>query len=86
MGKLCIIMQHTTLCTACITLILVSHTCIIAIDHAEQGREEPPESAPVEGGNYEQDQGKPRCIQPQSLSLFYPFISFNYDSWMCIRL
>jgi hypothetical protein len=23
---------------------------------------EPPEPAPVEGTNYEQDQGKPRCI------------------------
>jgi hypothetical protein len=31
MGKLCIIMQHTTLCTPCIAFILVSHTCIIAI-------------------------------------------------------
>jgi hypothetical protein len=34
----------------------------IAIDHAEQGRVEPSEPAPVEGVDYEQDQGKPRCI------------------------
>jgi hypothetical protein len=32
---------------------------------------EPSESAPVEGADYEQDEGTPWCIQPQSLSLFY---------------
>jgi hypothetical protein len=42
--------------------MLVSHTCIFAIEQAEQGREEPPEPAPVEGGDYEQDQGKSECI------------------------
>jgi hypothetical protein len=62
MGKLCVIMQHTTLCTPCIAFILVSHICIFAIDHAEPGREETTEPAPVEAGNYEQEQGKPRCI------------------------
>jgi hypothetical protein len=31
MGKLCIIIQHTTLCTPYITFMLVSHTCIIVI-------------------------------------------------------
>jgi hypothetical protein len=55
-------MQHSTLCTPCIAFILVSDTCIFAIDHAEQGREELPEPAPVEGANIEQDQGKLRCI------------------------
>jgi hypothetical protein len=59
MGKLCIIMKHTTLCTPCITFILVSHTCIIAIGREEQGLDEPPEGAPVEACNHEQDQGKP---------------------------
>jgi hypothetical protein len=59
MGKLCIIMQHTTLCTICIAFILVSHICIFAIDHAEPGREETSESATVEAGNYQQDQDKP---------------------------
>jgi hypothetical protein len=34
----------------------------VAIDHAEQGRVESPESAPVEGPDYEQDQDKPQCI------------------------
>jgi hypothetical protein len=32
-----------------------THTCIFAIDHAEVGREEPPEPAQVEGVNTEQD-------------------------------
>jgi hypothetical protein len=39
----------------------VSSFCI-AIDHVEQGREEPLEPVPVEDANPEQDQGKPRCI------------------------
>jgi hypothetical protein len=34
----------------------------IAIDHVEQGFEEPPKPAPVEAANPEQDQDKPRCI------------------------
>jgi hypothetical protein len=55
-------MHLTTFCTPCIAIIFVSHTYIFAVDHAEQGREEPLEPAPVEGANYEQDQGKPRCI------------------------
>jgi hypothetical protein len=59
MDKLYVIMQHTTLYTLCIAFMLVSHTCIFAIDHAEQGHAEPPEPAPVEGADYEQDQGKP---------------------------
>jgi hypothetical protein len=62
MGKLCIITQHTTLCTLCIAFILVSHAYIFVIDHAEQERVEPSEPAPVEGTDYEQDQGNPRCI------------------------
>jgi hypothetical protein len=48
MVKLLIIMQHITLCTPCIAVIVVSHTCIFAIDHMEQGCEEPSEPAPVE--------------------------------------
>jgi hypothetical protein len=42
--------------------MLVAHTCICVIDHVEQGRMEPPEPALVETTDYEQDQGKPRCI------------------------
>jgi hypothetical protein len=42
--------------------MVVSHSYIIAIDHVEQGRVEPPEPAPVEAANYEQDQGKIQCI------------------------
>jgi hypothetical protein len=34
----------------------------IAIDHAEQGHEEPPEPGQVEDINPEQEQDKPRCI------------------------
>jgi hypothetical protein len=62
MVKLCMSMYYTALCTPCIAFILVAHTCIIAIDPAEQGRVESPEPAPVEGADYEQDQGKPRWI------------------------
>jgi hypothetical protein len=62
MVKLIMIMHHVTLCTPCITFMLVSHTYIFAIDHAEQGHEEPPEPSQVEGANSEQYQGKPRCI------------------------
>jgi hypothetical protein len=62
MGKWCIIMQHVTLCTPYIEFMLVSHTCIFVIGHAEQGLEETPEPAQAEDVNPEQDQGKPRCI------------------------
>jgi hypothetical protein len=41
------------------------------IDPVEQEREEPPEPAPVEDTNPEQDQGKPRLILPHSLSFIY---------------
>jgi hypothetical protein len=61
-SKLCIGMHLITLCTPCIAFMLVAHTCIFVIDHVEQGRVEPPELAPVKGTDYEQDQGKPRCI------------------------
>jgi hypothetical protein len=60
MGKLCLIMQHIILCTPCIVFMLVSQICIFAIGHAEQGLEETPDPAQVEGVNPEQDQGKPR--------------------------
>jgi hypothetical protein len=59
MGKLCISMHLTACCTPYIAYMLASHTCTFAIDHAEQGRAEPLEPAPVEGADYEQDQGKP---------------------------
>jgi hypothetical protein len=62
MVKLLMIMQHIILCTTCIAFILVSHTCIIVIDHMEQRHDEPPELAQVEDTNTEQEQGKPRCI------------------------
>jgi hypothetical protein len=62
MGKFCMTMHLTTLYTPCNPFMLVAHTCIIAIGYEEQGLEEPPEPAPVEAGNHEQDQGKPRCI------------------------
>jgi hypothetical protein len=43
-------------------IYVVSHTCMFMIDQAEQGRTEAPEPSLVEGADYEQDQGKPRCI------------------------
>jgi hypothetical protein len=55
-------MHLTTVCTPCIALVFMAHTCIFAIDHAEHGLEEPPEPAPVETADFEQDQGKPQCI------------------------
>jgi hypothetical protein len=55
-------MQHITLCTSCIAFMLVFHTCIFTMDHAEQGHEETLEPAQVEGVNTEQDQVKPQCI------------------------
>jgi hypothetical protein len=61
MGKLCVIMQHITLCTPCIACLLVSHPCIFVIGHTDQGPEETSEPVQVEGVNHEQDQGKPQC-------------------------
>jgi hypothetical protein len=55
-------MHLITLCTPCIAFMLVAHTCIFMTDHVEQGHVEPPEPAPVETADYEQDQGKTRCI------------------------
>jgi hypothetical protein len=55
MGKLCMIMHLTSLYTPCIAFVLVAHMCIIVIGHEEQGLEEPPEPAPVEASNHEQD-------------------------------
>jgi hypothetical protein len=37
MVKLLMIMQHIILCISFIKFMLVSHTCIFAIDYAEQG-------------------------------------------------
>ena len=62
MLRMLMIMHHNTLCTPCIALVFMAHTCILAIDPVEHGREEPPEPAPVETADFEQDQGKPRCI------------------------
>jgi hypothetical protein len=62
MVEVLMIMQHIILCTPCIAFMLVSHTCIFAIDHTEQGHEESSEPAQVEGANSEQEQGKPQCI------------------------
>jgi hypothetical protein len=62
MVKVLIVMQHITFCTPCTVFMLVSHTCVFVIDHAKQGHEEPLEPTQVEGANFEQEQGKPRCI------------------------
>jgi hypothetical protein len=56
------IMQHIALCTPCITFVLVSHTCIFAIDPAEPELEELKEPTPAVETNAEQEQGKPQCI------------------------
>jgi hypothetical protein len=62
MGKLCVSMYFTAQCSPCIVVMLVAHTYTFAIDHVKQGRVEPPEPAPVKITDYEQHQGKPRCI------------------------
>jgi hypothetical protein len=53
MGKLCSSMHLTTLCTPCIALVFMIRTCILAIDHAEHGLEEPSEPAPVKTADFE---------------------------------
>jgi hypothetical protein len=62
MGNLCISMHFTARCTSCIAFRLVTHACTFAIDHVEQERVEPTESAPAETVDFEQDQCKPWCI------------------------
>jgi hypothetical protein len=64
MVKVLMIMQHIILCTPCIAFILVSHTCIFVINHAEQGHEEPPKPAQVEDTNSEQEPGSPNASNP----------------------
>jgi hypothetical protein len=61
MGKLCMYASYHSLHP--IHFIgFMAHPCTFAIDHAEHGLEEPPEPAPAEAIDFEQDQGKPRCI------------------------
>jgi hypothetical protein len=47
------------------------------IEHAEQGPEEPPKPTQVKDTNPEQEQGKPRCIQPPSLNFVCRYILFT---------
>jgi hypothetical protein len=54
MSKILMIKQHIALCTPCIAFVLVSHTCIFAIDPVEPELEELQEPAPVEETNLEQ--------------------------------
>jgi hypothetical protein len=68
--------MHHTICTLCTAFTLVSHSLCIAIDYVEQGREEPPEPAPVKDTDPVQDQGKPRCILPHPLIFIYFFSYF----------
>jgi hypothetical protein len=56
------IMQHIALCTPCIAFMLVSHTCIFAIDPTEHELEVLQEPTLSEEANPEQEQGKPQCI------------------------
>jgi hypothetical protein len=71
--------MYHTICTSCTAFILVSYPLRIAMDHVEKGREEPPEPAPVEDTDPEQDQGKPRCILSHPLSFIYLFLLL-YDA------
>jgi hypothetical protein len=74
-------MQHITLCTSYIAFMLVSHTCIIVIGHAEQGPEETPEPAQIEGVNPEQDQGQ----APVHATTIRKFSLSFYTSIMILR-
>jgi hypothetical protein len=58
----------------------------IAIDHAEQGRAEPPEPAPVETADYEQDQRQALVHLTTILEFVLFFFYLNCVSWMCIKL
>jgi hypothetical protein len=62
MGRMLLFMNHVALCTPCISLLLVSHTCAFCVRLVEQGPEEPHELAHIEDANLEQEQGKPGCI------------------------
>jgi hypothetical protein len=53
MGKLCLSMHLITLCTPCVALVSMAHTCIFVIDYAEHGLKEPPKLAPVDIADYE---------------------------------
>jgi hypothetical protein len=53
MLRLLLLMHHIALCTPCITLLLVSHTCILAIDPTEHEPEELQEPAQAEETNPE---------------------------------
>jgi hypothetical protein len=53
MGNLGTNMHPVTLYTPFIALVLMTHMCIFAIDHAEHGLEEPPAPPPVEAGDHE---------------------------------
>jgi hypothetical protein len=75
MGKLCLIMQHVTLCTPCIAFMLVSHTCVFAIGHVEKEPKETPEPAQVEALTLSKTKSSPSASNHHSLSLFYPRIS-----------
>jgi hypothetical protein len=57
-------MHHIALCTPCIELLLVSHTCAFCDrPHTELELEEPMEQAQVEDFiNLYLNQGNPRCI------------------------
>jgi hypothetical protein len=58
------------------TLWVVPHACTFVLDPTEQEPEELSEPAPAEETNPEQEQGKPRCIKPLSLSFIYNLILF----------
>jgi hypothetical protein len=74
-------MHHNALCTPCITLVNCGHVLHIRVDHTEpkteiqvvqvQWRIGGPQASSGEDTNLALDQGKPRCIPPQSLSCIF---------------
>jgi hypothetical protein len=79
------IMHLTTLCTPCIAFMLVSHTCIIAIGHEEQGPEEIPEPGLVEAIAMSKTKADTDASNHNPWVYLF-FLYFNYDPWMCIKL
>jgi hypothetical protein len=66
MLRLLLFNYHIALCTRCIALLLVSHTCAF-FDRSRGG----PQASSGENTNLALDQDKPRCIPPKSLSFMF---------------
>jgi hypothetical protein len=62
------IMHHIALCTPCIACYIGVSYLNFYVRPVEQELEELQEPTPIEEANLEQEQGKPQCITPLSLT------------------